>query len=197
MFQQEKEILKEKLCPPKNFWTFLKTTTYQSTLDIANTPPYITEQFEEFKTYYTKYSFLWFIPFIGWFSYELINLFKEKKFIIQSVAPFFALPLIFCLIAFVQFLRMNLDRKPTITIDKKGLEVRKLNLYITWDNLVDTYIKTTSRRNSNSEDLIICYYDEPSKSFKQKEVSLNNLQQKSDLIAYAIELLKMKFDEAK
>lgn len=191
-FQQEKERLQQEYCPPKNFWSFFKNTTYQSTSEIANTPPYITEQFDDFKTYYTKYTCLFFIPIIIWLVYEVFENRNETSELFNITLLCLGAPLLFTIFGFIQFLLLNLDRKPTISIDRKGIAIRKENFYTTWNNVVDTYIKSKSGKYDNSETLVVHYYDESTQIFKKVEASLNNLKQKSNKIAYAIELMKSK-----
>lgn len=125
-------------------------------------------------------------------GFEVFENRNESSELFNIALLCFGAPLLFAIIGFIQFLLLTLDRKPTISIDRKGIAIRKENFYIDWHNVVDSYIKTVTRGDSDFEYLVICYYDEATQTFKQVEASLNNLKQKSDKIAYAIELMKSR-----
>jgi hypothetical protein len=83
-----------------------------------------------------------------------------------------------------------LNRKPRIIINPEGIWLAKISELVSWEHIVETYIKVDDSGESTSYVLLIHYYDQHADSFTKIEQDLCGLDINKEEIAFHIEYLK-------
>lgn len=192
-FDHEREKLILQYSKPQSLVKrIISNKIIQSTYKIANTPPYITKPIEELKLYYPKYTFLNNLLPIGAliFLASLITKVDEKYHFLLIV--FFLICISIPGYFFIADLVKHFDRRATLIINKEGIGSEVKDFLIEWDDIVETYIKTIPRDNSDTEIVVIHYYSSQIETFLKKEITIESSKIKANTVAYAIELMKFK-----
>lgn len=187
-FEAEKERLAIEFTLPKRaWWQSSIKIKYETTWDIANTPPYIQKDIDCLVVINEKHSWILVLGFIVFF---ILTFFTNSSFKEGNINLFSILFLISLLISLGITIVHNADRSPKIVIDKSGIYIGKNCLQLEWHKIVNTYIKIDEAGEDTSYSLYIRYIDDDYWVFKTEEIPISGFIQGYAEIAYAIEYIK-------
>lgn len=189
LIEEERKRLRKEFFPENKSWWKSSNHPYTSTAFIANKNQYKFKEQTEFIIDNSKYT--WIFVSLIWLLTFVLSIYSFIKNGTDDIVISIILLSVVSMWLY-QTIKKNFDRNPKIIINTNGITIAEKEVFISWVNIVDTYIKEEISDDSKTDYLVICHYRKDYKIFEIIEISLGELSYSFKEVAFIIELLKPK-----